>query len=160
MKEQIESMRGMKAPVSTTDKEDIKTGIDVIAHHPAAQFEVDLTKLSSDSGRRDASQRGGGLQTNQFPTATFRLTAPITLPSAPGLNVPVKVQAAGDLTLHGVTKPVTAALKANWTGELIDVAGSAPIVLSDFGIEPPSVGGFVEVADEGVFEVQLTLVRT
>ena len=55
---------------------------------------------------------------------------------------------------------VTATLKANWTGDLVDVAGSAPIVLSDFAIEPPSVGGFVEVADSGLFEVQLTLVRS
>ena len=77
------------------------------AQIPAATFEVDLTELTSDSGRRDSSQQGGGLQIGQFPTARFALTAPITLPGPPSLNTPVEVQATGDLTLHGVTKPVT-----------------------------------------------------
>src|SRR6478735_6735914 len=42
---------------------------------PAATFDADLTELTSDSGRRDRSQQGGGLQIGQFPTASFTLTA-------------------------------------------------------------------------------------
>jgi polyisoprenoid-binding protein YceI len=126
---------------------------------PAASIEVDLTQLKSDSGRRDSRLQSDGLEIKEFPTASFTLTSPIVLPSAPVLNVPMDVQAAGNLTLHGVTKPVTVALKANWTGDVIDVAGQAPIVLKDFGINPPSVGGFVEVDGDGAFEVQLTFGR-
>jgi polyisoprenoid-binding protein YceI len=125
---------------------------------PAATFEVDMTKLASDSSRRDSRIRSDGLQTNQFTTASFTLTQPLELAAAPALNTEVEVQAIGDLTLHGVTKPVTMALQARWNGDTIDVAGGTAIMMADYGINPPSVGGFVSVADEGRLEVQLTLV--
>ena len=68
------------------------------------------------AGRRSADR--------PVPDGPFALTAPITLPAPPSLDTPVEVQATGDLTLHGVTKPVTVALKARWNGDLIDVAGT------------------------------------
>ncbi len=126
---------------------------------PAAAFEVDMTQLTSDSGRRDSRLKGDGLQTEQFPTAGFTLTAPIQLTAAPALGAPVQAEAQGSLTLHGVTKEVTIPLEARWNGDTVDVAGQAPILLADYGINPPSVGGFVSVDDNGVLELQLTLVR-
>jgi polyisoprenoid-binding protein YceI len=126
------------------------TGVDLTA---------DLTQLKSDESRRDNSQRDGGLQTNTFPTATFRLTQPITLPSAPAEGVTTDVEAVGDLTLHGVTKQVTIPLQTSLTGGRIIVAGGAPIVLADFAIEPPRTG-LVTVDDNGQFEVQLAFVKS
>ena len=126
---------------------------------PAAKFEADMTKLASDSSRRDNQIRGNGLQTNQFPAASFELTQPIQLTSPPAAGAELDVQAVGNLTLHGVTKEVMIPLKVRWSGDVIDIAGQAPIVLADYGIDPPSIGGFVSVDDKGVFEVQLTLVR-
>jgi polyisoprenoid-binding protein YceI len=126
---------------------------------PSAEFEADMTKLASDSGRRDNQLRGNGLKTNQFPTASFELTKPIALTAPPAVGAEMDVQATGNLTLHGVTKEVTIPLKVRWSGDLIDIAGQAPIVMADYGINPPSIGGFVSVAGEGVFELQLTLVK-
>jgi polyisoprenoid-binding protein YceI len=67
------------------------------------------------------------------------------------------VAAVGELTLHGVTKPVTLQLQARWTGDAITVAGNAPIVLSDFDMDIIEIPGFVTVADNGVLELQLVL---
>lgn len=125
---------------------------------PVAEIVADLVQLRSDSGRRDESQRGGGLQINQFPTATFRLTEPIAMNGVPPLGSPIDIVAKGELTLHGVTKPVELTLQAQWDGESIAVAGGAPIVLADFAIEPPRTP-FVNVDDTGEFEVQLRFVR-
>lgn len=122
-----------------------------------ARFEVDMTKLQSDSSRRDARMRSSGLQTDTFPTASFALTQPVTLPSAPQLGQPIKVEVAGDLTLHGVTKAVTVQLEARWDGATVAVSGGTLIAMADFGITPPSVGGFVTVDDGGVLELQLLL---
>ena len=61
--------------------------------------------------------------------------------------------------MHGVTRPVTFNLMARWNGETIDVAGSTPIVLADYGMTAPSVGNFVSVDDHGTVELQLTFVR-
>src|SRR4051794_40071734 len=44
---------------------------------------ANLASLKSDKDRRDRIIRDTGLQSTQFPTATFALTEPITLPQAP-----------------------------------------------------------------------------
>jgi polyisoprenoid-binding protein YceI len=124
-----------------------------------ARVDVDVTKLTSDRSQRDNRIRTDGLETDTFPTASFELTQPIDLGSVPAAGVPVKVQALGNLTLHGVSKPATFELDARWNGDSIDVAGSTPIVMADYSISPPSVGGFVGVDDKGTVELQLTFVR-
>ena len=124
---------------------------------PSATFTADLTQLASDEDRRDAAVGTRGLETESFPEATFTLTEPITLPSAPAVGEEITVSATGDLTLHGVTKPVTLELTAEWTGSAITVAGSAPIVLADFAIDVIEIPGFVTVAADGVLELQLVL---
>ena len=55
--------------------------------------------------------------------------------------------------------PVTLALQAEWTGDTIAVAGSAPIVLAEYGIAPISTG-FVSVDDQGELELQLVFTRS
>ena len=45
----------------------------------AVDVEVDLTTLDSDSDRRDGALRTRGLESDRFPTATFRLTEPVAL---------------------------------------------------------------------------------
>ena len=49
----------------------------------SARVTADLTDLTSDQARRDSAIHERGLETDRFPTATFTLTAPITLPAAP-----------------------------------------------------------------------------
>jgi polyisoprenoid-binding protein YceI len=116
-----------------------------------AAIAVDLTTLSSDQGRRDNAIKERGLQTNAFPEGTFRLTEPIELPDlADGKTF--TATAVGDLTLHGVTNTVTIDLEGRSSGGTFTVQGAAPVVFADYGIDAPSVGGFVEVQDTGSFE--------
>jgi polyisoprenoid-binding protein YceI len=120
-------------------------------------FEVDMTKLVSDRDQRDSRLRTDGLETDTFPKANFNITAPVALGDVqPG--VAMKLAVVGDLTLHGVTKPVTLQVEARWDGGSIAVSGSTPILMADFAIEPPNVGGFVSVDDNGVMEFQLRFV--
>ncbi|HEX2575070.1 MAG TPA: YceI family protein [Aquihabitans sp.] len=114
-------------------------------------FTVDVTTLQSDEGRRDNAIKDRGLQTNEFPEATFALTEPVPLPELADGEA-FEVEVTGELTLHGVTNPVTIPLEGLVSGDTITVQGSAPVVMADYEIEPPSVGGFVEVEDEGSFE--------
>jgi polyisoprenoid-binding protein YceI len=124
-----------------------------------AEVQADLKRLKSDEERRDAQLTGRGLQISQFPQATFKLTTPVALPDAPKSEQEVAVTAKGDLTLHGVTKPVEVAVKATWDGTQIKVAGSTPIALADYGIEKVDVPGFVSIDDQGTLELQLLFVK-
>lgn len=109
---------------------------------------VDMTTIESDEGRRDSRMRTDGLETDEFPTATFTLTEPLTLPTTPVIGEQVDATINGDLELHGVTNPVTIAVQARWNGDTVDVTGEIPIVLGDYGIEPPQLS-FVSVRDTG-----------
>ncbi|MGZ4802267.1 MAG: YceI family protein [Acidimicrobiia bacterium] len=114
-----------------------------------------VSTLTSDQDRRDRYLRDNALQSKQFPTATFVLTQPITLAQAPQKGAKVTTDATGDFTLHGITKCVTIPLVGRWDGTTVQVVGELPIRFMDYGITPPSIGGFVSVGGNGRMELQL-----
>ena len=117
---------------------------------------ADLTQLESDQARRERYLQNSALEIATFDTASF-VAESATLTAVPEIGTPLEVDVTGMLTLHGVTNEVTVPIEARWNGDSIDIAGNADIVLADYGIEPPDIGGFVSVGDEGAFEFQLHL---
>ena len=109
---------------------------------------------------RDVSQRDGvvsrQLQVQQFPTATFVATSA----SIPGPVTASKVSTTvqGNLTIHGVTKAVTATVQSQLVGGKVEVAGSAAFAMSDFGVSPP-FAPFVTVDAQVVIEFDIFLAR-
>ncbi len=89
---------------------------------------------------RDVSQRDGfvsrQMNLQQFPNATFTASSVSVTGSASG---PVDLTLPGKLTIHGITKDVTASAKAQLSGSKVEVAGSVSIVMTDYGVTPPSV---------------------
>jgi polyisoprenoid-binding protein YceI len=127
---------------------------------PNASFEVDMTTLTTDDGRRDNAIRTQAIETARFPTATFVLTQPISLGSIPADGQQIQVDAQGSLTLHGVTKAVTIPLQAQRKGDVIAVVGSLEVPFSDYSISQPRAAAVLSVEDKGTFEVQLFFSRT
>ncbi len=125
-----------------------------------ATIEADLTALQSDDQRRDGQLRQHGLETSQFPTATFKLSSPIDLGTVPTDGQEVSVTAKGQLTLHGVTKDVEIPLKAKLSGDVVAVTGSLPIVFADYGIVAPSSFIVLSIEDHGVMELQLFFTKS
>ena len=124
-----------------------------------ASFTVDMTSLASDRQMRDNRLRSDGIQTDQFPTSTFKLTQPIALPATAASGTPFDVTLHGDLTLHGVTKTVDIPAKAQLNGSEIQVVGSLSFPFSDYQINTPNIGGFVTVQDQGTLEFQVNLAK-
>lgn len=122
----------------------------------AATIEVDVASIATDSGSRDDYFRQNALRTAQFPTATFVLTEPVTAPAAPAAGDEATLTALGELTIAGVTRPVSVELDAAFDGDGGQVVGSIPIVFADFGVEAPSLG-FVSVEPEGFVEFSLVI---
>jgi len=119
------------------------------------QITADMTALTSDDSHRDDQLRRQAIETNRFPTATFKSTAPINLGTLPAEGALVRVNARGDLTLHGVAKSVTIALQATRQGGIIAVTGSLPIVFSDYSIQKPNSFSILSVDDQGTMELHL-----
>ena len=123
-----------------------------------ATFEVDMTTFESDQSRRDGQFEGRIMEVDEFPTATFVLTEPIELGEEPAEGARVEVEATGDLTLHGVTRPVTIPLVAQLDGSTIAVDGSVTVTFADYEIDDPS-GGPASVGSDGELEVLLVFAR-
>jgi len=119
----------------------------------AANIIVDLTQVASDQTRRDSQFQHRIMDTSSNPTATFKLTQPVDLPSTTGR---VSVKATGDLTLHGVTKPAVADIQAERSGNTIRVSGSVPVTFADWNIPNPSFGP-VSTDDHGLIEFLIVL---
>lgn len=124
-------------------------------------FTVDLTALTfSDNPaglsvtNRANALKNNGLQTSQFPEATFTLTQPIDFGEKPADGETVTATATGDLTLHGVTKEVTFEVEAKLVGDTIRVATAdpVPVALADYDIDKPTMGPVASIDDEGSFE--------
>lgn len=107
------------------------------------KFTVDLASLVSQDTyatyevyQRDFFVRSIYLQTDQFPTAVFASDgATFPMPS----SGPATVDVIGKLTVHGVTKSVTAHVQAQGGGTQAEVAGSIAVDMRDFAIAPPDI---------------------
>ena len=136
------------------------SGTMTIAAGKVTQADVvgQMQQLASNRAARDNYIHSHAIDSDSYPTAAFRLTTPITLPQPSTKGAEIDVQAAGTLTLHGVTRPITIPLKTKWSGDTIQVVGTAPIVLADYQIQPPDTG-VVKVDNHGSLELSLTFVR-
>jgi len=114
-----------------------------------AKIEVDVASIATDSGNRDDYFRGTVMKADAFPTASFTLDAPVTIPALS--SAPATVEAKGTLELAGEKRDVTAKLQVVRDGAKVSVSGTIGLVLADFGITAPDLG-FVKVENTGSVE--------
>lgn len=125
----------------------------------SVEIEVDLTTLRTDDSRRDgAVQRALG--TSQHPTATFSLTEELHIDGAVELGGSISLMASGDLTVNGITQPVTIDIEAQLVGSVIAVVGSVEITFADFDVTVPQVPIVLSAEGHGVMEFQLLFRRS
>jgi polyisoprenoid-binding protein YceI len=122
----------------------------------AVDVEVRVENITSDDSRRDGQFRGRIMSADEFPTATFVLTEPIELGEIPDEGEQITATATGELTLRGVTNPVSFEVTAEATADRIGVLSTdgIEVVFADYGIDNPSFGA-IEVEDEGRVEFVL-----
>jgi polyisoprenoid-binding protein YceI len=146
-------------PVTVNGRTDAVTGDITVEGSQVTKgtMTVDVTRIATDQPPRDAYFQNEAMKTGDFPTATFTLTQPI---AADGVKagVPATYDVTGDLTLHGVTKSVTAKMQASFTADGGQIVGSIPITFQDFGVQAPSLG-FVTVEDHGSVEFSLDVAK-
>ena len=122
----------------------------------AVEFSVDVASITSDDSRRDNQFRGRIMSADEFPTAMFALTEPVDLGVEATEGATVTTDIVGELTLRGVTRPVTATVEARVSDGRIGIVGSIPVVFTDFDIVDPSLPGIV-VEPDGLVEFVLVL---
>ena len=121
----------------------------------SVEVTANLAALQSDDERRDGQLRRQALETEAFPQATFRLTSPIDLGAEPVDGETISTTATGELTLHGVTRPVEVPIEARLSGDVVSVAGSIDILFADYNIAQPTSFLVLSIEDHGTMELQL-----
>ena len=126
------------------------------------KFTVQLASLASQDKyatyqvyQRDFFVRAICLQTGSFPTAVF-VAESATFPMPAG--GPVSVDVPGKLTVHGVSRNVTAHVQAQATGASAEVAGTITVDMRDFAIDPPDIS-FTRAQPAVTIEYDLKLVH-
>lgn len=123
------------------------------------EIQVDVSKLQSDSPRRDDAIRTRGLETDSYPLANFVGRGPITLPASAARGEMVRLPLVGMLTIHGMTKQVSIPIEARLDGEQAEVAGSFTFPMSEFAMEPPKIANIVTVEPTATMEFRLLLAK-
>jgi polyisoprenoid-binding protein YceI len=124
----------------------------------SGRFTVAMATITSDQSQRDAQFRGRIMDTAAYPSATLVLTRPITLGQV-SAGVVRSYTAAGELGLHGHTRPVTFTLHCLRTTAGFEVSGSIPVLFSQWGIPNPSFGSVITTQDHGELEFLLRFSR-
>jgi polyisoprenoid-binding protein YceI len=86
------------------------------------------------------------LDAGRFPTIRFVTTsiAEVGAAGPKGRDLTLR----GDLTLHGVTRPLAMRVHLESTGDALEATGRTTLRQTDFGITPISKAGVVKVKDE------------
>jgi polyisoprenoid-binding protein YceI len=116
-----------------------------------------MTTVRSDEPKRDAQFESRIMDVINYPTATFVLSSPITLPPT-STTTPTTNTASGELTLRGITKPVSVSVVGEVRDGRIVVTGELTVTFSDWEIPNPSIPG-ISTEDFGILEFQLVLER-
>lgn len=128
----------------------------------ALAINAKLSDLKSDDPKRDQALRTFGLETDKCPNASFSVTDPIAIGKLPPLGQPLELTVKGDLTLHGVTKPVEFKAQVQILAGsplVIEVVANQPITFADFGIKPTTTPNLLSVQDHGELRIHLRLAR-
>jgi polyisoprenoid-binding protein YceI len=86
------------------------------------------------------------LDAGRFPIVRF-VARSVTATGAAGPNGG-DLALRGELTLHGVTRPLTIRVRLDVTGQALEATGTTTLQQTDFGITPISKAGVVKVKDE------------
>ena len=128
----------------------------------AITFSAGLAGLASVDtvAGRDVRLRDGvvsrSLNVQSFPQATFTATSGSVPDTVSGSVVDLSVP--GQLTIHGVTRSVTATAKAQLNGGRVEIAGSVPVDMTDYGVQPPQIG-FTAVDSKVTIDFDLFLTK-
>jgi polyisoprenoid-binding protein YceI len=125
-----------------------------------SKLEFDLRTLKSDQDQRDGYVQRRTLETDKFPTAVF------VPKSVQGLTFPLPgrgqagFQMTGDMTIHGVTAPVTWSGITTFNRDMIEGRTMTSLTFEQFGLMKPTLDRLLSVTDKIQLEVAFNFKRS
>ncbi len=104
-----------------------------------AKVMVDLRTLKSDKTQRDNYIRTNTLQADQFPLAEYVITGVEGWTGQLKEGQPSTFKILGNMTIHGVTKPMTFDATAMMQSGAVTGTATTNFTFEDFNMSPPSL---------------------
>ena len=123
---------------------------------PGSKIVVDLRGLRSDSDRRDGYVRNRSLQTDTYPNAEFIIREAAGLPWPLPAQGEASFQLLGDMTVHGVTRPLTWDVAGSFDGNSFTGQAKTNFTFEEFEIDVPRVRVVLSVDNDIRLEVDFT----
>jgi polyisoprenoid-binding protein YceI len=124
----------------------------------AMTVQVNLTGLDTGEPDRDEKLYDNWLITREFPSAVFTATGLKDGPARYNEGEEATFVLSGDMTIRDVTRPVDFQVTARVVGATLTGQAETRIRMTDFGIRPPDVLGFVKVEDEVLVRAEIKAV--
>jgi polyisoprenoid-binding protein YceI len=124
----------------------------------ASKITIDVTSLKSDQERRDGYVAHRTLETSQYPNVEFSPTS-VAGAKLPLTSAEQSFDVAGNLTVHGVTRPTVWHVKAKSSGADITGSGWTKFTFADVQLAQPHLPMLLSVADTITLEYDFHLVR-
>lgn len=116
---------------------------------------VELRTLRSDDSDRDDFLETDALESLKFPFAELVVSAVPGLPWPLPTNSTVEFQLQGDMTLHGVTRPLTWDITAEFGSDSVNVSAVTNFTFGEFDMVKPSFFFLLSVEDNIRLELDL-----
>lgn len=134
-----------KAPLETVEGKtrqvtgELRIDPEALAAGCRVEVQVDLASLDTGIGLRNQHMRENHLETARFPTADFRADSLVGAPAALVPGETAVLTLAGELSLHGVTRPLVTPVSVTLAadGATLDVRAEFTVALADFAIPRP-----------------------
>lgn len=117
--------------------------------HVKGMVIVNLADVTSDSSKRDGQFRGRIMDVARYPQVTIEFNG-LAMDLGNGEYTTEAI-----LTIKDVSKSVRVGFTVVRSGNGIDVTGSAPFLINQWPVDPPSVPG-ISVQDDALLEFQAT----
>lgn len=117
---------------------------------------VNLPALATTETDRDQWLRRNGLESERFPTAEFVADSIANAPATYADGDEVTFQLVGALTIREIAQPATFDVTARLVGDTIQGVAEADLLMTSFGIDPPSFANTLTVEDAFTVRIDFT----
>lgn len=127
---------------------EVRVNMEEFRSSQLGEIVVDISQLESDEPRRDNAIRRRWLESATYPEATFGNAVISGGPESVTPGQPFTFQMTGDMTIRDETREQTWNVRATVDGNVLRGEARTELRMSEYGVDPPSIGGFVAVEDE------------
>lgn len=121
-----------------------------------SKITVNVKTLNSDSDKRDNYLRGKSLQSNTFPNVELVVNDVLGLPWPLPDSGTASVQLVGDLTVRGITKPMTWNADLTFDGSQVSGQARTNFTFDVYEMKVPSVFIVISVEDDIRLELDIS----